>query len=78
MWPMHLQLEVAMSICFEEKNIYLNFDLELGGSMSTQKDAKYPLQHVTYALAKFEVATSNGLGGYAFTRKHIFDLWHCP
>ena len=24
-----------------------------------------------YAPAKFEVATSNGLEGYAFTRKHI-------
>ena len=28
-------------------------------------------QYVTYAPAKFEAATSNGLGGYAFTRKYI-------
>ena len=33
--------------------------------------AQYPLHHVTYSPAKFEVATSNGLGGDAFTRKYI-------
>ena len=41
---------------------------------------------MTYAPAKFEVATSNGLGGYAFTRKYIIGSWpwgqshtkHCP
>ena len=27
-----------------------------------------------YASAKFEVATSNGLGGYAFTRKIIVEV----
>ena len=32
--------------------------------------AQYPLHHVTYAAAKFEVATSNGLGGDAFARKY--------
>ena len=29
---------------------------------------------MTYAPEKFEVATSNGLGGYAFTRKKVFDF----
>ena len=29
------------------------------------------LYHVTYALAKFEAATPNSLGGFAFTRKYI-------
>ena len=29
---------------------------------------QYPLHHVTYAPAKFEVASPNGLGGDAFTR----------
>ena len=33
--------------------------------------AKYPLHHVTCALAKLEVATFNGLGGDASTRKYI-------
>ena len=28
----------------------------------------YPLHHVTYSTTKFEVATSNGLGGDTFTR----------
>ena len=29
---------------------------------------QYPLHHVTYSTTKFEVATSNGLGGDTFTR----------
>ena len=29
----------------------------------TQNVAQYPLHHVTYAATKFEVATSNRLGG---------------
>ena len=33
--------------------------------------AQYPLHHVTYAPPKLEVATSNGLGVDAFTRKYI-------
>ena len=37
----------------------------------TQKVSQYPPHHVTYAPAKFEVATSNDLGGYVFTRKYI-------
>ena len=37
------------------------FDLELGVKV-TQNFAKCPLHHVTYGPAKFEVATSNGLG----------------
>ena len=32
---------------------------------------QYLPHHMTYATAKFEVATSNGLGGYAFPRKYI-------
>ena len=39
------------------------------------KVAQYPLHHVTYAATKFEVATSNHLGGDTFTRKYItFDI----
>ena len=33
--------------------------------------AQYPLHHVTYSATKFEVATSKGLEGDAFTRKFI-------
>ena len=40
------------------------FDLDLG---VTHIIAQYPLHHVTYAPAKFEVASSNGSGD-AFTR----------
>ena len=42
------------------------FDLDLNIKV-TYNVAQYPLHHVTYTTAKLEVATSNGLGGYAFT-----------
>ena len=45
---------------------YLTFDLDLGVKF-TQNVAQY---HVTYSATKFEVATSNGLGGDTFTRKY--------
>ena len=35
---------------------------------------KYPLLSLTKASAQFEVATSNSLGGDAFTRKYILSL----
>ena len=35
----------------------------------------YPLHHMPYSLAKFEVATSNNLGKDAFSRKILFYLW---
>ena len=55
---------------------YLTFDLDLGVKV-IQYVSQYPLHHVTYAPAKFEVASSNGLGGDqqndTFTRKYI--IW---
>ena len=44
------------------------------GQEQTRNIAQYPLHHMTYALGKFEVATSNCLGGDAFLRKHIISL----
>ena len=49
----------------------MTFDVDLG---VMQNVVLYPLQHVTYAAAKFEVAMSNSLGGDAFTRKNIIWL----
>ena len=46
------------------------FDL---GVKFRQNVTQYPLHHVTYSGAKFEVATSNGLGGDAFTKNTLFD-----
>ena len=46
------------------------FNLDLGIKV-TKDVAKDPLHHVTYAHVRFEVATSKGLGGDAFTRKYI-------
>ena len=45
------------------------FDLDLGVKVK-QNVAQYPLHHVTYLGTKFEVVTSNGLGGDVFTRKY--------
>ena len=39
----------------------------------TQGVAQYPLHHVTFSGTKFEVATSNGLGGDTFTKQE--DPW---
>ena len=46
------------------------FELDLEVKV-TQKCAQCPPHHVTYAPAEFEVATSNDLGGYVFTRNYI-------
>ena len=46
---------------------FFTFDLEV---KVTQNVAQYPLHHVTYAPAKFEVATSNHLSKNVFTRKY--------
>ena len=53
--------------CIYKKFQYLTFDLDLGVKV-TQNDAQYHLHHVTFSATKFEVATSKGLGGDAFTR----------
>ena len=52
------------------------FDVDLGvKTVKVPQDvAQYPLHHVsdvTYSDTKFEIASSNGLGGDAFTRKSI-------
>ena len=60
-----LRLTVWEEIHLQENSI---FDLDLGVKV-TQNVAKYPLYHVTFSATKFEVATSKGLGGDAFTRK---------
>ena len=58
----------------EEMHLHENtiFDLDLGVKV-TQDVAKYPLHHVTHSDKKFEVATSDGLGGDAFTKNTLFD-----
>ena len=56
-----------MRRCIYKKVHYLTFDLDLGVKV-IQNVAQYPLHHVIYASTKFEVATSNGLGGDTITR----------
>ena len=40
-----------------------------------QNIVQYPAKHMTYAPAKFEVATSNNLGEDGLTRKYIIWPW---
>ena len=67
-----LSLKLLHPTVWEEMHLHENtlYDLDLGVKV-TLNVAQYPLHHVTYAHAKFEVAMSNGLGGNAFTRKFI-------
>ena len=50
-----------------QKIHYLTFDIDLEVKV-TQNVTQYPLHHVIVASAKFEVATSNGLGEDTITR----------
>ena len=75
MWPLQLQgLKLLGLTSYEEIHLQENsiFDLDLGVKV-TQNVAQYPLHHVTFSATKFEVATSKGLGGDAFTRN--FNIW---
>ena len=62
---MHLQSLVFLRLTVKE------IHLQEKTVKVTQDVAQYPLNHVTFAHVKFEVATSNGLGGDTFTRKYI-------
>ena len=67
--PMHLQnLKLLRQTANKKIHLQESTLFDLGVS---QNVAKYPLHHVTFAPAKFEVATSNNLGGDAFTREYI-------
>ena len=46
------------------------FDLDLGVKV-TQNVVKHPLHHLIYSDTKFEVSTSDGLGGDAFTKNTL-------
>ena len=52
----------------QEKPLY---DLDLVVVKVTQNVVHYPPNHMTYAPAKFEVASFNSLGEDEFTRKYI-------
>ena len=70
---MHLQsLKLLCPTVEEDMHLQENtlFDIDLGVKV-TQNVARYPLHHVTYAPVRFEVVTSNSLGGDAFIRKYI-------
>ena len=64
---MLLHLTVKEKMHLQENTL---FDIDLGVKV-TGNVTQYPLHHVNYAPANFEVATSKGVGGDAFTRKYI-------
>ena len=73
MWPMHLHSLKLLHLKVKgEMHLQANliFDLDIGVKV-TRNIAQYPLHHVTYLATKFEVATSNNLGGDTFKRKYI-------
>ena len=54
-----------------QENTLFDLDPKVKGVKVTQNVDQYPRLHVTYAPAKFDVATSHGKGEDAFTRKYI-------
>ena len=57
---------------FTRKTLFDLFDLN---PKVTQYVTQYPLHHVTYGPAKFQVAMCEGFGADAFTRKCIIWPW---
>ena len=63
-----------MRRCVYKKIHFLTFDPNLDLRVKVTKNVtQYPRHYVTYAQAKFEVATSKSLWGDAFTGKYI--IW---
>ena len=63
MTPMYLQsLQLLRPRCIYKK---------IHWGQGHKNVAHHPPHHIAYVSAKFEVVTSIGLGGYAFTRKYI-------
>ena len=54
-----------------QENTLFDLDPKVKGVKVTQNVAQYPQPRVTFAPAKFDVATSHGEGEDAFTRKYI-------
>ena len=55
---------------YAPKNTIYESDIDPG--VNVERDAaQYPLRHVKYTPAKFEVATSNSSGEDTFTIKYI-------
>ena len=67
---MHLQsLKLLGQNVLEEMHLQENSFFDFGSR--SHNVAQYPLHHVTYSATKFEVATSNSLGGYASKANYI-------
>ena len=68
-----LSLKLQCPTVYEEMHFQENtkFDLVLGVKV-TQNIVQYPLHHVTYAPAKFEVATFNSFGEDAIARNMTY------
>ena len=75
MWAMHLQSLKLLRQKLKGGHLQENSMFDLWHKV-TRNVAQYPLYHATHPATKFEVATSNPLGGVTFTRKYI--IWSLP
>ena len=68
---MHQQSLILLHPTVEEKiHLHEKTLLELDPWVKVKRNVvQFPLKHVTYAPTEFEVTTSKGLGGDAFTSK---------
>ena len=69
--PTEFEVPTSKAIAFLGEEAFTRnsiFDFDLGVTCNV---TQYPQHHVTYPATKFEVATSNRLGGDTFTRKYI-------
>ena len=75
MRPMQLpSLKLPRTTVLEDMHLQENSLFNLGiGVNVTQNDSLYPLHHVTYMPAKFEVATSKARGRH-LQENTLFDL----
>ena len=64
MWPIYLQrlkmLRIMVKKMHLQENKLFDLDPKVKANKVTQNIAQYPRYHVTYATAKFDVATSHG------------------
>ena len=64
MWPMYLQrlklLRPMVKETHHQENAIFDLDPKVKGVKVTQNAAQYPRLQVTYAPAKYDVATSHG------------------
>ena len=73
LWSLKLLCPVVKEEMHLQENTLYSIDLVV---KVTQNVVQYPPNHMTYASAKFEGATTDSLGEDGFTRNKIIWPWH--